>query len=121
MINATLTRTFGTQTPVVDVWTDLSKKEIVRLEKALTHSLLQMNELADDVLQGGSKPAVDKVKGDLSIEFVLMEGEEVWHRTTLFYPNTGDGTVAIFEGLVQGQLSKLPDTIKGKKPKKHGK
>jgi len=120
MIDAKLTYQFGANAPVVREWPGLSKKEVFRLERALVNHLLQMNELGEDAIAAGTSLNPGKVKATLTINFQLHEGTVLWHETTLVYPNTSDDIFAVEEGILNGQLTKMPDFIKQKERKGQG-
>ena len=105
--------------PVEDlclVWENLNRKELARVERALTSTLSKLNDLAEIDI-----PAVpgDTVRSKLEFDFTMWndEGEEAaW--SGFRYSNMNNTEMEFLIGLLRGELDKLVDKTLEKKSKK---
>ncbi len=128
MFDVTLTVGCGpAKDPVVFAWGDVSKAQaVVDIQQRLVKMLLKLNGLSQALI-AGTIPAGTAVNPiEMTIEFLITDGGQKWHRTLLEYPKMGEEQQAVFMGMLVGELSSMTRetrakaksvTAKGKAPK----
>lgn len=121
MFDVTLTLGLGpVKDPVVFAWGDLDKIQIVNdLERRLVSALAKLNALAQAVIDGQVPGGTTTNPIEMTVEFLVTEDGEKWHRTTLEYPKMGEEQQAMLIGMLTGELSGMSKETKAKaKPAK---
>ena len=116
MFDVTLTVGCGpAKVPVVFAWGDVSKAQaVVDIQQRLVKMLLKLNGLSQALI-AGTIPAGSAVNPvEMSIEFLITEGGQKWHRTLLEYPKMGEEQQAVVLGMLVGELSSMTRETKAK-------
>ena len=116
MFDVTLTVGGGpAKDPVVFARGDVSKAQaVVDIQQRLVKMLLKLNGLSQALI-AGTIPAGSAVNPvEMSIEFLITEGGQKWHRTLLEYPKMGEEQQAVVLGMLVGELSSMTRETKAK-------
>jgi len=101
--------------PVNFIWGDLEKIQIVNdIERRLIGALMKLNSLSQAIIDGKVPGGTTTNPVEMTIEFLVTEDGEKWHRTTLEYPKMGEEQQALLIGMLTGELSSMSKETKAK-------
>jgi hypothetical protein len=95
-------------------WADLSKQDVHEFETAFNRAMTKMSKLAQDKAKGKVKWLMTKTAPcEMRMDIVINEDGVKWMRSTYEWPNMGEEAQAMLLGMIDGELSTLPDELRG--------
>jgi hypothetical protein len=97
-------------------WNDLEKAHVVEhFEMAFNRAMLKMNRLSVDQGRGHSRKWTNTNPVEMRMDIRITEDGAKWMRSTYEWPNVGDEAQALLLGTIDGELSTMPDEVRGKR------
>jgi hypothetical protein len=94
-------------------WSDLDKRDVIEFETAFNRAMTKMGKMAADTARGRARKIVGTNKTEMRMEITITEDGVKWLRATYEWPNMGEEQQALLLGTIDGELSTLPDELRG--------
>jgi hypothetical protein len=103
------------------VWSDLSMKEVNKMEKGLIDILKKLNTISTERADAGSKAEVggkkSSYKGAVDFELTFTKDGALFSWSAFKWPNIGNKEFEFMEGMLDGEFGKHTGKLKKNRKK----
>jgi hypothetical protein len=107
--------------PAEHVWSDISMKEVNKMEKGLIDILKKLNTISTDWTAAGRKEELggkkSSVKGTVNFEMTITKDGNLFSWSAFKWPNLGNKEFEFMEGMLDGAFAKHSGKLKKAKVK----
>ena len=103
-----------TKDDYVRQWTGLEKEHVVEhFEMAFNRAMMKMNKMAAEVNRGRAPKPTTTLPVEMRMDIMITEDGAKYIRASYEWPNVGEEQQALLLGMLNGELSMMPDDIRG--------
>jgi len=111
----TATLKAGSKPDYTRVWDDLDKITVVEdFEHAWNRAMMKLTNISISVARGKSPKATNTNPVTVTANIEVLEDGKLWLKQLTEWPNMGDEQQAVLMGMIDGELSMMPGTSRGK-------
>jgi hypothetical protein len=105
--------------PYQRTWDGLDKVQVIGdFEMAFNKAMLKMTELSLATATGNAPKPSSTKPADMNLSVQILEDGKRWMACAFDWPKIGEEMQALLIGIVEGELSTMPQSTKGKERRK---